>query len=189
MKYFTEVEGDESGESTSRMVRLDNMRFSSGVALQAVVQGNFGNSSFSVEYSFDDPNDLINPVPVDEMSWFTDFSPFVTTNESGSGFMPVAPLYVRINMVGSQGGVALTMTQYRRSYPTAGAPPGPKAPINITPPLVAGTGAVGDTLTVTQGIWANSPTSIVDQWQRNGTNISGATGLTYELQLADGGTN
>jgi hypothetical protein len=125
MKYFASVEGDDTGTPKSRMIRLDNMRFSSGVALQATVQGSFGNSSFSVQYSFDDPNDLISPVPVDQMQWFSDFSPFVAVNESGSGMMPVAPLYVRIAMEGTSGGVNLTMTQYRRSFPLGASSPAP----------------------------------------------------------------
>jgi hypothetical protein len=62
-------------------------------------------------------------------------------------------------------------------------------PSNTTAPAVTGTGTVGQTLTCTQGIWTNVPTSYVYQWQRNGGNISGAEASTHVLVAADSGTN
>lgn len=62
-------------------------------------------------------------------------------------------------------------------------------PANTTPPAVAGTGTVGQNLTVTPGVWTNSPTEILEQWQRAGVPIPGATGLQYALVGADSGNS
>jgi hypothetical protein len=62
-------------------------------------------------------------------------------------------------------------------------------PINITAPLITGTFAVNNTLSSTLGTWANGPTSYTYQWQRNGSNILGATTSTYPLVSADEGTS
>lgn len=109
------LDADESGEATSRMIRLDTLRTSGRIGLACTIVGgaSLGNGSYSVEYSYDDPCDLVNPVPVDQMTWLTDMSPFVNMNESKSGFMPTAPLYLRLALVGTQGGIRLTVMQYR----------------------------------------------------------------------------
>jgi hypothetical protein len=62
-------------------------------------------------------------------------------------------------------------------------------PVNTTAPAVTGTGAVGNTLSCTQGNWTYVPTSYAYQWRRNGLNIAGATAATYLLQAADSGTS
>lgn len=52
-----------------------------------------------------------------------------------------------------------------------------------TPTLSGGT-VVGNTLTATSGTW-DSGVDLAFQWQRNGSNISGATSATYVTQNAD----
>ncbi len=60
-------------------------------------------------------------------------------------------------------------------------------------PTVSGTAIQGDMLTLTQGTWTDTPTSVTDQWQdcdsagATCTAISGATGTTYTLQSSDVG--
>jgi len=67
------------------------------------------------------------------------------------------------------------------------------APVNSTPPAITGTPTVGQTLTATDGTWANTPTSFSYQWLRcNGggnscASIPAATQKTYTLAAADGG--
>lgn len=51
------------------------------------------------------------------------------------------------------------------------------APVNTVLPSISGTPQVGSTLTVNQGSWTNSPTSISDQWLSNGT--ARTTGSSY----------
>ena len=62
-------------------------------------------------------------------------------------------------------------------------------PANTAAPVISGSLTVGSTLSCTQGTWTNSPTSYAYQWQRGGTNISGATSSSYTTVTADGGTS
>jgi hypothetical protein len=64
---------------------------------------------------------------------------------------------------------------------------GPPRPTNTVAPSISGTPAVGNTLTCNPGTWANAPTSFSYQWQRDGSDISGATASTYTVQTADDG--
>jgi hypothetical protein len=67
-------------------------------------------------------------------------------------------------------------------------------PVNMALPAISGTPQVGQTLTVTTGIWTGSPTAYAFQWQRcdaagaNCTSVAGATGGTYVLSASDSGT-
>src|SRR5207247_1717577 len=67
------------------------------------------------------------------------------------------------------------------------------APVNLTPPAITGTAQVGNTLTVSNGTWSNSPTSYGYQWARcdsaggNCAAISGATSNSYALTSSDAG--
>jgi len=61
-------------------------------------------------------------------------------------------------------------------------------PVNTVAPVVSGTASVGATLSTTNGTWTGTPApSFSYQWQRNTSNISGATSSTYVIQLADVG--
>lgn len=61
-------------------------------------------------------------------------------------------------------------------------------PTNIDLPALSGNNTVGNTLTVTDGTWeANSSFDILYQWQRNGTDISGATDNAYTIKPDDRG--
>lgn len=63
-------------------------------------------------------------------------------------------------------------------------------PVNIGLPTIdAGNGvAVGDVLSVAHGEWDNEPTGFTQGWRRGGALISGATGSSYTLVVADEGT-
>jgi hypothetical protein len=63
------------------------------------------------------------------------------------------------------------------------------APVQTSPPVISGTGTVGQTLSSTVGNWTYAPTSYTYQWRRGATNIAGATTSTYVLQAADSGTS
>ena len=60
------------------------------------------------------------------------------------------------------------------------------APTNTVAPVVSGLLVEGSTLTRTTGTWTGSPT-LATIWQRDGTNIAGATAATYVTVAADVG--
>jgi hypothetical protein len=62
-------------------------------------------------------------------------------------------------------------------------------PVNTSAPLASGTGAVGQTLSCTMGVWTYAPTAYAYQWRRGGSNIAGATSASYLLVAADSGAN
>lgn len=70
---------------------------------------------------------------------------------------------------------------------TVVTPPVLNPPVNSILPLITGTPTEGQSLTVSNGTWTNSPTSYARQWKRDGAAISGATGSTYVLVTADAG--
>jgi hypothetical protein len=71
----------------------------------------------------------------------------------------------------------------------------PGTPVNSTRPTISGTAEQGQTLSLTQGTWTNSPTSIGHQWADCNSSgsacspIAGATGSTYTLTAADVGSS
>jgi hypothetical protein len=60
----------------------------------------------------------------------------------------------------------------------------PAVPVNSSVPVITGTAQVGDTLSGSDGTWANTPTSYAYEWLANGTPIGGATANTFLLTSA-----
>lgn len=65
--------------------------------------------------------------------------------------------------------------------------PLPTVPVETAPPVVSGSPEQGQTLSCAPGSWSNSPTSFAYTWQRNATNISGATSAAYKVISSDAG--
>ena len=67
------------------------------------------------------------------------------------------------------------------------------APSNAALPAISGTATQGQTLTVSNGSWSGSPSGYGYQWRNcdssgnNCTNVSGATGSSYQLTTSDVG--
>ncbi|WP_392840829.1 hypothetical protein [Streptomyces sp. LN500] len=53
--------------------------------------------------------------------------------------------------------------------------------VNGAPPVVTGTGKVGDRLTASTGTWTPAPTSYSYQWNADGQTVPGATASTYTV--------
>jgi hypothetical protein len=128
-------------------------------------------------------------------TWQFREGPVASTGAAGAN---AASLTAAINQgslsTGAAASFAGTLATARR---WAGAIVLLKAAVLISPPsntvlpvITPSTGIiVGTVLTVSNGTWANSPTSFAYQWTRNGTNIAGATTSTYTIQAIDAGTN
>jgi hypothetical protein len=72
-----------------------------------------GGAAYTLDYSFDDPNDLINPIPLASMFWDTSMVPGRAI-DSTSGYtfsMPVTPLWGRIRLLNGVGAVRATFLQ------------------------------------------------------------------------------
>ncbi len=67
-----------------------------------------------------------------------------------------------------------------------GVPESYPLPVNTVAPALSGTTHTGDTVTCSQGTWAQA-TSYAYQWYRNGVAIGGATASTRTLVTADVG--
>jgi hypothetical protein len=65
-------------------------------------------------------------------------------------------------------------------------------PVNLSSPIISGTGTIGEDVTLVPGLWiydASSPPPVVDvQWRRDGATISGAMGTVYTPVATDAGT-
>ncbi len=98
------------------------------------------------------------------------------------------------------GGAAAATAAATPTVPNAAAPPPPvptpappAAPVEVSPPTVSGTPAVGRTLTEGHGSWLNTPTAYAYIWERCGTSgnncvaIAGASAQTDTLTTADVG--
>lgn len=72
----------------------------------------------------------------------------------------------------------------RKPYMTGAA-----APRNITAPSISGTPKVGEVLSLDPGIWAGVAQDVLTfQWQVDGSDVSGATGLSYIPVTGDVGS-
>ena len=72
---------------------------------------------------------------------------------------------------------------YRRAADAAG-----KKPANTVAPAITGTATEGETLTVSNGTWTNTPDTYARQWRRAGVPIAGAASNTYEPTADDVGS-
>lgn len=59
------------------------------------------------------------------------------------------------------------------------------APVNSVLPVITGTAAVGETLSLSEGTWTGTPISYAYEWLRSGAAIVGATSETYVVTTAD----
>ncbi|NQX29489.1 S-layer homology domain-containing protein [Microbacteriaceae bacterium VKM Ac-2854] len=58
-------------------------------------------------------------------------------------------------------------------------------PLNAGTPTISGTPSIGSSLTANPGTWTPAPVSFGYQWNRDGAAISGATGSSYTVTIAD----
>ncbi|HYP64583.1 MAG TPA: hypothetical protein VEQ16_11865 [Acidocella sp.] len=87
--------------ATSAMARMDNYA-SAGLAVQIVASGG---AAFSLRHSHDDPNELVNPVPVGSMVWGSSLLPTGAANGTSniSFVIMAAPLWMQFNLTNATG--------------------------------------------------------------------------------------
>ncbi|MCE1174625.1 MAG: hypothetical protein LWW77_08470 [Propionibacteriales bacterium] len=61
------------------------------------------------------------------------------------------------------------------------------APMSSSTPVIAGTPAPANTLSVNPGPWSPAPSSVSYRWLRDGKKIAGATGSTFTVRTKDRG--
>ena len=110
MRPITVTVGPAGPGTPSKMVRLDEWA-DAPVGIQVSVQGA---ANYTVQHSFDDPNDLINPVPVANMFWDTGLVPAGAVGAAtGITFaMATAPLWMRLLLNTGAGVAKMVVTQY-----------------------------------------------------------------------------
>jgi hypothetical protein len=106
-------------------------------------------------------------------------APLYTPTVEDEGFT------LRVGVRGVNTGGAGSITYSTAIGPIGGAAAPGAPPVNLTLPAITGQAAVGAILTSSVGAWANAPTAYVRQWRRDGTDIVGATGVTYTCAAAD----
>ena len=62
-----------------------------------------------------------------------------------------------------------------------------KLPANSVAPAITGTATEGQTLSLSNGTWSNTPDAYAYIWKRDGAVIAGASAATYVLAPADVG--
>jgi hypothetical protein len=92
------------------MIRLDEWA-DAPVGVQVSVAGT---ANFTVQHSFDDPCDLINPVPVGSMWWDSGLVPAgAIAAAAGITFaIATAPLWMRLLFNSGTGSAKMVVTQY-----------------------------------------------------------------------------
>lgn len=90
----------------SSWLRLDEWA-GGQVGFQAVVSGTV--SAYTISTTFDDPNDILNPVTVP--TWDSTLTGIDGAAASASGSIPCVPRYIKATLTTGTGKVALTVTQ------------------------------------------------------------------------------
>jgi hypothetical protein len=85
-------------------VRLDQYH-GAALAVQIVMEGGPGSAQYSLTYSFQDPNDLVSPVPLADMAWDDSLIPagFAQGTVSGTFYIPTSPIWGNLLWIGDVG--------------------------------------------------------------------------------------
>jgi hypothetical protein len=71
-------------------------------------------AAYQIDYSFEDPNDLVSPVPLASMNWDNTLIPTVAQQATASTtfVIPTAPIWARVQLLGGATSVRVVFTQY-----------------------------------------------------------------------------
>lgn len=102
------VTAGTSAVASSPWVRFDEWA-EPNIGAQFTVTGTV---NYTLQTSFDDPNDLINTITPAAMNWDSTLSTVVGATASTSAYLAVAPLWARILLNSGSGSVKGNFTQY-----------------------------------------------------------------------------
>jgi hypothetical protein len=108
-------------------IRLDQYH-GAALAVSAVIEsGATGAAAYQIDISFDDPNDLINPVPLASVAWDNSLVPIGAQQATASVtfVVPTAPIWARVQLLAGASSVRVIFTQYEahRTFMVAEMPP------------------------------------------------------------------
>lgn len=103
---FTRTVSVSATPGDSPWLRLDEWA-GGQVGFQAVVTGSV--SAYTISTTFDDPNDILNPVAVP--TWDSTLTGIDGASASASGYIACVPRYIKATLTTGTGKVALTVTQ------------------------------------------------------------------------------
>ena len=103
------VEAGYAQSGGSRWVRMDSWAASQAVAQVSVS----GTVTYSVQTTMNDPNDIVDPVSVENVVWLDALDAnLVSETASKSGYFAYTPSFVRIIGSGGTGVATLTLAQF-----------------------------------------------------------------------------
>jgi hypothetical protein len=102
------IPANSAAGATSQWVRFDHWSIGD-VGLQVVVNGTV---NYTLQTTFDDPNDPVSPVPANSVTWFdsTDTDVKNSTKNAVSQLVPT-PVYARILLNSGNGSLRATFIQ------------------------------------------------------------------------------
>ena len=103
-----------SSANPQALIRLDNW-WSAALGVQIAVNGT---ASWTLFHSYDDPNDLVSPVPVGSMVFDHSLVPagVVGGTASTTFFLATAPTWARLTLNNGLGSARETFTQYSQHH-------------------------------------------------------------------------
>jgi hypothetical protein len=96
----------------SAMVCLDSWQ-GAAMGVQCVP---LGGAAYTIDLSFDNPNDLIAPIPLASMAWDTTMIPAaaISSFNPTTFSLPTAPIWIRVTAVNGVGSIRATFLQLGR---------------------------------------------------------------------------
>jgi hypothetical protein len=97
------------------VVRLDQFH-GAALAVAAVIEDGptASSAAYAIDYTFEDPNDLVNPVALASLDWDASLVPVAAQQglTSLTFVIPTAPVWGRVQLLSGSTKVRVTFTQY-----------------------------------------------------------------------------
>ena len=170
--------------AATQVVNLDSW-WGAGLGIQVVPAGG---ATFTIDYSFDSPNDLVTPIPAGSMFFDTTMVPASAVNGSlaQTFTMAAAPRWMRLRLLNALGQVRAVFLQYADHTPQGGSQSAP-----VVTSVWSAADATANAMTLSNGGLTVTPSG-ASAWQSIRGSISRSAGKLYVEFLNTGvmtGTN